>query len=619
MKSLCRDFRLIQKGLKEIHRIRPKLLTFLFIRSLFQALSPFINIYMSARILNGISAGESLEFLLLLAALTVGLNVLVLLISYGLNHIVNLFQAEFGSLYEMRLSLKITELDYANVESADTHMLRQKIQELKNLDGSGIWRLLSSFPALIKNAASILFAVSLTFTLFFTAKPTGASGPLAFVLSPWASLLLVAFIFANVWVNMYANAAVTRKMYAIMNGMIPFNRVFGYYMGNYISTYHAGKDIRIYHQENLIASETDRLFTDFRTVANHLSRNQIRFSTLTSVSTVVISTLIYLFVGLKALAGLFGVGMILQYVSSINEFTNGFTGFMGELSKLRANNEAMNVYFEFMSIPACMNEGTRIPDKNPHPAEIEFRNVSFHYPGSDVEVLKHLNVRLGGDKRISIVGENGSGKTTMIKLLCRLYDPTEGEIRLNGVDIRQYDYAEYQKLFSVVFQDFKLFSFSLAENVAVASEYEPDRVEDCLTKAGFHERLAAMPAGIDTHLYKDFDENGVEVSGGEAQKITLARAIYKDSPFVVLDEPTAALDPIAEEEIYTHFQEIVGNKTAVFISHRLSSCRFCDRIFVLDKGELIQQGNHDDLLRDTQGKYYELWNAQAQYYAEAKG
>ncbi len=614
MKSLCRDLRLIRKGLMEIHRIRPMLLTFLIIRSLFQALSPFINIYMSARIVNGISAGQSLESLLVLAAVTVSLNVLVLLIAYGLNHIVNWLQSQFGSRYDMRLSMKIAELDYADVEDAGTHMLRQKIQELKNLDGSGIWRLLSSFPALIKHAAAILFAVSLTFTLFLPGLYPETSGLLAFVLSPWASVLLIAFIFANVWVNMYANAAVTRKMYTIMNGMIPFNRVFGYYMGNYISTYHAGKDIRIYHQEALIASETGRLFTDFRSVANRLSRNQIRFSTITSVSAVVISTLIYLFVGLKALAGLFGVGMILQYVSSISEFTNGFTGFMGELSRLRTNNEAMNVYFEFMSIPAGMDEGTPIPAGN-RPPEIEFHNVSFHYPGSDVEVLRHINLRLGADKRISIVGENGSGKTTLIKLLCRLYDPTEGEIRLNGVDIRQYSRAEYQQLLSVVFQDFQLFSFSLAQNVAVASQYEPGRVEDCLAKAGFHERLAAMPDGIETYLYKDFEENGVEISGGEAQKIALARALYKDAPFVVLDEPTAALDPIAEEEIYTHFQEIAGQKTVVFISHRLSSCRFCDRILVMDRGELVQQGRHDSLLQDTEGKYQELWNAQAQYYA----
>ena len=209
---------------------------------------------------------------------------------------------------------------------------------------------------------------------------------------------------------------------------------------------------------------------------------------------------------------------------------------------------------------------------------------------------------------------NGSGKTTFIKLLCRLYDPTEGKILLNGIDIQKYNYEEYMSIFSVVFQDFKLFSFSLGQNVAANADYDKARVEYCLKKAGFGERLAQMPNGTDTCLYKDFSENGVEISGGEAQKIALARALYKDAPFIVLDEPTSALDPVAEAEVYSKFNEIVGQKTAIYISHRLSSCRFCDEIIVFDHGLIIQRGSHDDLVADEKGKYAELWRAQAQYY-----
>ena len=209
---------------------------------------------------------------------------------------------------------------------------------------------------------------------------------------------------------------------------------------------------------------------------------------------------------------------------------------------------------------------------------------------------------------------NGSGKTTFIKLLCRLYDPTEGKILLNGIDIQKYNYEEYMGIFSVVFQDFKLFSFSLGQNIAANADYDKARVEYCLKKAGFGERLAQMPNGTDTCLYKDFSENGVEISGGEAQKIALARALYKDAPFIVLDEPTSALDPVAEAEVYSKFNEIVGQKTAIYISHRLSSCWFCDEIIVFDHGLIIQRGSHDDLVADEKGKYAELWRAQAQYY-----
>lgn len=612
-----KEFRLIQKGVKEIHAIRPHLLLLIFIRSIFQALSPFINIYMSARILNALIEGEELTSLLMLAFVTIFLNLIVTLVLYLFNHVIALWQSEFNTLYEMRLSFKVTSLDYIDVENPKTHRLRQRINEMKNLDGSGILQLLNCFQELIKNGFVVIFAISMTLSLFFSSSRIEVTSFLTFVDSIWAALLLLVFIVINIGISMYASAAVTKKMYKIMNGMIPFNRIFGYYMGNYISTYHAGKDIRIYHQSDLISSELGCLFTDVGTVTGRLARNQTKFSVMTSVSTVVISMLIYLFVGLKALAGVFAVGMVLQYVSSINEFTNGFTGFMRVVSKLRANNEALAAYFQFVDMPARMSEGTlSLQDKGEQDYVIEFRDVSFRYPDSNTYALEKINLRFRLGEKIAVVGENGSGKTTMIKLLCRLYDPTEGEILLNGIDIRQYRYEEYLKLFSVVFQDFKLLSFSLAQNISVATEYQSDKVEACLKKSGFYERLSRMPDGIETYLYKDFEESGVEISGGESQKIALARALYKDAPFIVLDEPTAALDPIAEAEIYTQFDHIVEDKGAIYISHRLSSCRFCDTIYVFEKGRIIQQGTHENLVDIADGKYHELWHAQAQYYAE---
>ena len=612
-----KELRLIQKGAKEIHAIRPHLLLLIFIRGVFQALFPFINIYMSARILNALVEKEELASLLMLAFITILLNLIVTLILYLFNHVVALWQSEFNTLYDVRLSFKVTSLDYVDVENPKTHRMRQKITEMKNLDGSGILQLLNCFQELIKNGFVVIFAISMTLSLFFSGSQIEVTSFLTFVDSIWASLLLLAFIVINIGVSMYASAAVTRKMYTIMNGLIPFNRIFGYYMGNYISTYHAGKDIRIYHQSDLISSELGTLFSDVDTVTGRLERNQTKFSAMTSVSAVVVSMLIYLFVGLKAWAGAFAVGMIVQYVSSINEFTNGFTGFMRAVSKLRANNEALTAYFQFMDMPARMSEGTlSLPEGDTQDYIIEFRDVSFRYPDSNTYALEKINLKFHSGEKIAVVGENGSGKTTMIKLMCRLYDPTEGTILLNGVDIRQYRYEEYLKLFSVVFQDFKLLSFSLAQNVSVATEYRSDRVEACLAKSGFYERLSRMPDGIETYLYKDFEESGVEISGGESQKIALARALYKDAPFIVLDEPTAALDPIAEAEIYTHFDSIVEDKGAIYISHRLSSCRFCDTIYVFDKGRIIQQGTHENLVNAADGKYYELWHAQAQYYAE---
>ena len=223
-----------------------------------------------------------------------------------------------------------------------------------------------------------------------------------------------------------------------------------------------------------------------------------------------------------------------------------------------------------------------------------------------------MRFRVG--QRMAVVGMNGSGKTTMIKLLCRLYDPTEGEILLNGINIQKYDYDKYLSLFSVVFQDFRLFSFTPGENVAAARTYDREKAEACLIKAGFEDRLHTLPKGLDTYLNQDFDQSGVEMSGGEAQKIALAWALYKEAPFVILDKPTAALDPVAEYEVYTKFDELMDGRTAIYISHRLSSCRFCDVISVFHEGKLIQFGTHEALLAEADGKYAELWNAQAQYY-----
>lgn len=245
----------------------------------------------------------------------------------------------------------------------------------------------------------------------------------------------------------------------------------------------------------------------------------------------------------------------------------------------------------------------------------DIRDVSFRYPNTETWALRHVNMKFQVGSRLAVVGENGSGKTTFIKLLYRLYDPTQGEILLNGIDIRKYSYRQYIDLFSVVFQDFQLLAFPLGQNVAAAVEVDKGRAASCLEMAGFGKRLAALPQGLETPLYKEFDESGVQVSGGEAQKIALARALYKDAPFVVLDEPTAALDPVAEMEVYENFDKIVGDKTAVYISHRLSSCRFCDDIAVFDHGHIVQQGSHDALV-EAPGKYQELWHAQAQYYAK---
>lgn len=330
----------------------------------------------------------------------------------------------------------------------------------------------------------------------------------------------------------------------------------------------------------------------------------------------IFTLIIYLYICLKAWAGAFGVGGITQYIGAVSNIAGSVGIFLSIWGDIRNNAPFVKLFFEYMDLPNVMYQGSLTTEKrSDNKYTVEFRNVSFKYPGTDIWALRNVSMQFRIGQKLAVVGKNGSGKTTFIKLLCRLYDPTEGEILLNGIDIRKYDYHDYMDLFSVVFQDFKLFPYTIGQNVAAAEQYDVDRAKDCLVKAGFGERLAEMEAGLETYLYKDRNDDGINISGGEAQKIALARALYKDSPFIILDEPTAALDPIAEAEIYSKFNDIVGDRTAIYISHRLSSCRFCEEIAVFDQGNVVQVGSHDSLVEED-GLYRELWYAQAQYYTE---
>ncbi len=316
-----------------------------------------------------------------------------------------------------------------------------------------------------------------------------------------------------------------------------------------------------------------------------------------------------------ALIGAFPIGSTIKFAGSISNIMESLQSIDSNYRSLSLTARKQASTLEMLNICDEMYKGKLPVEKRmDHKYEIEFRNVSFQYPGTQGYALKNLSLKLRIGERMAIVGMNGSGKTTMIKLLCRLYDPQEGEILLNGVDIRKFAQDEYIKLFSVVFQDFKLLSLPLGQNVASSTEVDTTLAAETLRQAGLTKRLQQLPKGLNTFLYQDIMDDGVEISGGEAQKIAIARALYKDAPFVLLDEPTASLDPLSEYEIYSGFDAMVGNKTAIYISHRLSSCRFCNDIAVFHEGSLVQRGSHEELLRDEKGKYYELWNAQAQYY-----
>jgi ATP-binding cassette subfamily B protein len=316
---------------------------------------------------------------------------------------------------------------------------------------------------------------------------------------------------------------------------------------------------------------------------------------------------IYLIIGLKAFSGLYSIGNIVCYIGGCFQIINAITEVVGIFGKLTNLKPRINLYYEIIDVQSKEKHNKELLCTSTH--RIEFKNVCYRYENNNHYAVYGLNYTINSGEKIAIVGENGSGKTTFIKLLCGLIQPNSGEILIDNKNIETYDIEEYSKIFSVVFQDFQIFSFPLGENIAVSQNVNNETAINCLNRIGFEPLFS-----LKQYLFKDCEKTGVEISGGEAQKIAMARALYKDAPFIVLDEPTASLDPFAEFQIYSNFNELTKNKTVIYISHRLSSCAFCDKIIVFEKGQITQTGTHKDLIRNTQGKYYELWNSQAQYY-----
>ena len=516
---------------------------------------------------------------------------------------------------------KLLSMDYIEVSKASTKEKIDEIYENANSGGWGLVRAQWTYFQLFNAILRILGGLTLTITLF-TSKVDENLIQFTFLNSP---LFVALIIFAIILVTVISPILSSRADSYFGMGeedndkRLLGNRLFGFF-GYDIFRFKNAQDIRIYKQEVFSDGTLNDKTSIFGSKGYYAKLGYTKMGPL-QVLAVIVSILftgiVYTFVGAKAIAGAFGIGMVTQYVAAISKISGGISSFISVSGDFMNNDPFLEKVFNFLDTPNEMYQGSLTVEKrSDNKYEIEFKNVSFKYPETDEYALKNTNIKFNVGDKYAFVGMNGSGKTTFIKLLCRLYDPTEGEILLNGINIKKYNYLEYLNIFSIVFQDYELLSYKLGENVAGSSKYDKDKVLDSLEKAGFGDRINSLPNGLDTYLYKDYDNSGVDVSGGEAQKIALARAIYKEAPFTILDEPTAALDPIAEAEVYSRFDEIARDTTTIYISHRLSSCRFCNQIIVFDNGEIVQRGSHEELVKDEKGKYHELWYAQAQYYAE---
>lgn len=592
------------------------------LRHLLNAANGALKLILSARILEALFDARPMAEVMKPVILLLAVPSLLEIVSCVLqNEVIDPRRGNVLRVYNGNLSAKFQSMDYSLIDSPYVKKLSDRIARDNNW-GSGIWDLFWDFDVIVSGFFSLLCSGIVALPILRILLRSR---------SPWlwlglAALLLILAALAAAEAR--AKAAYDLELLTdplrkdkftdkLRRKYLSFTSFWG--MRGMNGEYHYIKDIHLYGGYDMMYKYTVENYWEQEKIypwAKTLGGLSGREGLLAGAGDGLVNLTGYVLSAAYAMLGAFPVGSVIKFADSITNIGGGLYTLRRTYSHLCLTARRAASTMEMLSISDEMYKGKLPVEKRlDNRYEIEFRNVSFRYPGRETYALRNFSLKLRIGERMAIVGMNGSGKTTLIKLLCRLYDPQEGEILLNGVDIRKFKQDEYIRLFSVVFQDFELLALPLGQNVAASVHIDEALAAKCLRQAGLGERLARMPEGLDTPLYKDVSDDGVEISGGEAQKIAIARALYKDAPFVLLDEPTASLDPLSEYEIYSKFDAMVGDKTAIYISHRLSSCRFCNDIAVLHEGRLVQRGSHERLLRDKDGKYYALWQAQAQYYA----
>ncbi len=493
--------------------------------------------------------------------------------------------------FQCQISEKLMDCDYENIENPDFLDVKERARKFLYANGQGFGVVLNSAFNILGNLilfAGIVMVVSM--------------------LSVWVVIIFVILVLLSTAVDLQV-----RKNYTKWDmEKAPVERKTAYLL-NIAEDFSFGKDIRIYGAKKFLLEKISRhlgissQFYEKQIKVLNKSRYFNTFMTLLRDATA------YAYLVYKVLAHAISIGDFSMYINAVTRFSGAMNELLSSILDIRQFSGYYDALDKYLNVPSTMREGEKRTDMDRNRLCIQFCDVSFRYPGQNSYALNHIDLTIRPGEKIALTGENGAGKTTFVKLLMRLYDPTDGCIKVNGTDIRQLDYDTYQSLIAVVFQDYKLFSFTLKENIDFGKGADENIVTGELCQLGLGSKLESLTRGIDTYVYKNFEEDGFVPSGGEGQKIAIARAVHKNAPVIILDEPTAALDPRAEYEIYQNFNQLVQGKTAVYISHRMSSARFCDKVVVFQAGNICECGTHEELMED-QGLYYELYSMQAQYY-----
>lgn len=562
-----------------------------FVSALKKVLLPKFLIDELMLVIEGAALSEHLRQIVLYAALIVGLDFLVSVLKSIMERIRETLREWFDNYFKVMLADQAMKMDYEHTEDPAALDQLNKAKEGISWYSGGVVGILDSAYQIVLNGAVLISVAAIIFT----------KCPLLFPVQ------LLALLFISLY-NAKNNKIEAESFLQLSKQ----NRIFGYVLYR-LADFSYGKDIRLYDSSAMMAGNARERSYEMTKVWENQAMRQEKNSWKMDVVNSLRDGISYFYIGWLALKGAISIGDFAMCVSSASQLYWSIHGIITYGMVIRKRSNYAYQFLLFLDYPAAMKTGNRKVTDGGH--VIEFKDVSFRYPRSDVYVLKHINLTIRDGEHLSVVGLNGAGKTTFIKLLCRLYAVTEGEILIDGINILEYSEEEYRKLFAVVFQDFKLFAFSLRENITLGdADFSEEEIQRVLELSGFYEDAQKLEHGLDTILYKSFDEKGTELSGGQQQKTAISRALYRNAPIVILDEPTAALDPVAEYEIYRHFNSLVGGKTAIYISHRLSSCKFCEHIAVFAQDTIKEYGTHEELMKLENGIYAEMFRTQAKHY-----
>lgn len=493
---------------------------------------------------------------------------------------------------------KAMSIDFHHIEDSDVLDCYQKARNAANNNNQGIEGMMRQIMNMLLNLAVAAVGLMILGTM-----------------NLWIVLILTVL---SAVTFLFRNRAGARLKRTVWDPLAPWWRK-NYYLANVTSDFAAAKDIRMFGLKDWL---TDKFRREKETRIDAQKRNAKMWFLIASFSNLCFAlsqALVYGWLLYMTVHGLVTLGNFSLYLASATTFYGFVRQLMDDSADLVQRSREVDDWRSFLDFDGGdPDQGMPVPPMDSY--EFEFRGVSFRYPKAENYALENLSLTLKAGERLAVVGLNGAGKSTFIKLLLRLYEPAEGEIFLNGVNIKEYSKTSYYRIFSPVFQDVNLFAYPLAENVSMKDPENTDkkRAERCLIDAGLEEKLTELPRGVDTEILKVIYDDGTDLSGGEKQKLALARALYKDAPVVILDEPTAALDALAESRLYSSFDKLIGGRTAVYISHRLSSTQFCDRIAMFQDGKLLECGTHKELL-ECGGAYAEMFRLQAQYYVDNSG